>query len=427
MKSMLRSVRTLALSSLLVLGAGLGVGCAMDVGSSSSDITDVPQSDVERQSIGNCWLYAEASWVESMHLSATGEQFDSSQSYWTYWHWYGEITSGWMSDNAIETGGGTYKSNQIIRERGLMAEVDFVPEDAQGEMSARQSTALSKMNMELSSGRLKDPSSRQDAKLVRQVMDEAWGLSAEVRAELDSAFGVDGSNTIGSSANLAGTKILDPKTFAVRYTDRSTDAKVGAVKDTDLVTAMSEWHEESYPSYGSGAALDKDRRDFQIRVQKALHDRQPVIITWDVDFNAMESYDPVLRGSFNLTTLKNAGGPGHQGGHMTVLEDYDAITEQYGELKAGITLDPSNPDDQAKLDAALLPSTSIKFWRIKNSWGAFRDDRSSAPGFPGYHDLYMDYMDGPITFCPSVEGAKTPENCTGTTVPFGSVVLPPGY
>ena len=71
MKSMLRSVRTLALSSLLVLGAGLGVGCAMDVGSSSSDITDVPQSDVERQSIGNCWLYAEASWVESMHLSAT--------------------------------------------------------------------------------------------------------------------------------------------------------------------------------------------------------------------------------------------------------------------------------------------------------------------------------------------------------------------
>ena len=112
---------------------------------------------------------------------------------------------------------------------------------------------------------------------------------------------------------------------------------------------------------------------------------------------------------------------------MTVLEDYDAVTEQYGELKAGVTLDPSNPDDQAKLEAALLPSTVIKFFRIKNSWGAFRDDRSSAPGFPGYHDLYMDYMNGPITWCPDVEGAKTPENCKGQARPFRAVVLPPGY
>ena len=38
-----------------------------------------------------------------------------------------------------------------------------------------------------------------------------------------------------------------------------------------------------------------------------------MVITWDVDFNAMEGSDPVLRGSFNLTTLKKAGGAGRQG------------------------------------------------------------------------------------------------------------------
>lgn len=427
MKLWSRPVRSIALFSLVALCSAGGVGCTMDVGSDSDAVTDVPHTDVERQSIGNCWLYAQASWVESMNLAATGTPFDVSQSYWTYWHWFDELTSGWNSDTEIQTGGGQYKSNAIIQDRGLMAEVDFVPEDATAEMSSRQSAALNKMNTELKTGRLKDSSSRSDGALVRTVLDEAWGLSAEVRAQLDQVFGQDGSNSLRDGASVTNTKIVDPATFKVRYTERVTNPEVATVKDTNLLEAIDEWSEDSYPSWGSGASLASDRRDFQIRVQRALHDRQPVVITWDVDFNAMESYDAALRGSFNMTTLKNAGGPGRQGGHMTVLEDYEVTTEQYGELKAGVTLDPTNPEDAAKLEAALLPSSTVKFFRIKNSWGAFRDDRSSAPGFPGYHDLYTDYLNGPITFCPDVEGAKNSTNCTGTTVPFNSVMLPPGY
>jgi hypothetical protein len=426
MKLVVRRARSLCLSSILALGAALAVGCTMDVGSSSDDITDVPQTDVERQAIGNCWLYAQASWVESMHLSATGEKFDVSQSYWTYWHWFDQITTGWITGE-ISTGGNQWTSNDIIRNRGLMPEIDFIPEDAQGEMSSAQSSALSTINTELKTGRLKDSAARRDAKLVRQVMDEAWGLSAAVRADLDKVFGVDGSKSLSDGASTVGTAIIAGADFAVQYTERVTNPNAATVKKTNVLVAMDEWSDDSYPSYGSVGSLAEERRVFQIRVQKALHDAQPVVITWDVDFNAMESSDPVLRGSFNLTTLKNAGGAGRQGGHMTVLEDYEATTEQYGLLKAGVTLDPSNPDDKAKLDAALLPSTVVKFFRIKNSWGAFRDDRSSAPGFPGYHDLYMDYLDGPIAFCPDVEGAKTPENCSGTTVPFSNVMLPPGY
>ncbi len=413
-----RRLRSYLFASLLAVAPAVA-GCA-DLGSSSDDITDVPHTDVERQSIGNCWLYAQASWVESMHLAATGTKFDASQSYWTYWHWYGELLDGYGSE--IETGGGQDLSNDIVLDRGVMPELKFVKEDAAGEMSARQASALSKVNQELATGRLKG-SGRRDPAMVRKVLDEAWGLSSTVKGQLTKAFGADGQKTLRSGGTTKYTSIIAPSNFVVRYTERDAATGQSVVRDTTLDVAISEWHVEYYPTYGSN--LDKKRRDFQIRVQRALHDRQPVVITWDVDFNAMEGKDPELIGSFNLTTLKKASGPGRQGGHMTVLEDYEAITQAFGTLEAGVTLDPVA--DKAKLDAALLPTSTVKFFRVKNSWGALRDDRTSAPGFPGYHDLYLDYLNGPIAFCPDVEGTKTAANCKGTTVPFSDVMLPPGY
>jgi hypothetical protein len=387
--------------------------------SDESNITDVPQTDVERQAIGNCWLYATASWAESIHLSATNEKFDISQSYWTYWHWYDEITR--FRGSEIETGGSESVSFQIIRERGIMNEVDFLPEDANGEMSTRQSSALAKMNEELKSGRLKTSKNRGNHKLVRQVLNDAWGLSSDVKSQLDKAFGTTGKKRFDTTASPSGTRIIPAEDFAVRYTERVTDPNVATVKDTNLLVAIDDWSTESFP-FDEGSI-----RDFEIRTQRALHDRQPVIMTWSVDFNAMESGTGPLQGSFNLETLANAGGPGRQGGHMVVMEDYEAETVQFGVLEAGVTLDPTKPADKAKLDAALRPDSTIKFWRIKNSWGAFRDDRASAPGFPGYHDLYRDYLLGPIKWCPSVEETKTDENCFGSETPFTNVILPPGY
>ncbi len=425
----MRSCKVLALTSLLALCPALAVGCSLDtnIDSGESNITDVPHTAVERQSIGNCWLYAQASWVESLNLAATGQPFDVSQSYWTYWHWYDQLVSGWGWNEEIETGGGQSKSNEIVLDRGLVPEGQFVPEDTENEMSYRQDSALNKMNQEMSSGRLTTRESRKDKKLVRQVLDDAWGLSDEVRAYLDQLFGEDGTKTLqDADASTEGTPVIAAEDFPVRYTERVTDPDNPTVKDTNLAVAIDEWERESYPSYSHWGTLEQDRRDFIIRAQRALHDAQPVVITWQVDFNAMESADEQLRGSFNMTTLGNAGRPGSQGGHMTVLEDYEAVTEDFGLLKAGETLDPEDPDYQAKLDALLERSTEVRFLRIKNSWGAFRDDRSSAPGFPGYHDLYMDYLNGPIQWCPS-EKSPTAENCTGRTTPLRSVMLPPGY
>ncbi len=402
----------------LLLAAGVG-GCS-GVDETSADIVDTPSSAVERQSIGNCWIYAESSWVEALHLAATGEEFDNSQSYWTYWHWYDQITGG---ASEIETGGNEYVAKQIIAKRGLVSEKDFIVEDTLSEMSGRQSAALARITIELKTGRLATPSARKNRKLVRQVLDDAWQLDPSVRKYLDKAFGTTGSKTFLGTASKSGTPILRSKDFTVRYTERKTDPAKPTVKDTSLQSALDEWSTQDYPSWGSASS----KRSFQIRVQRAMHDKNPVVITWMVDFNAMESSDPKLAGSFNMTTLGRAGRPGRQGGHMTVLEDYQAKTKDFGVLAAGVTLDPSKLEDQKKLDAALLPSTEIQFFRIKNSWGAFRDDRASAPGMPGFHDLYMDYLNGPITWCPSVEGVKDEKSCTGSTSPWENVVLPPGY
>jgi hypothetical protein len=413
-------LRSLLVPAILALAPTLA-GCVEGPGSQTDDITDVEHTDVERQSIGNCWLYAEASWVESMHLQATGEKFDVSQSYWTYWHWYEQIIEEQVGE--IETGGFFSVAGDIIKERGLITEAKFVKEDSASEMSSRQSTALNKLNQELKTGRLKNASDRSNRELVRKVLDEAWQLSSSMKGHITKVFGKDGSKTFDSSAlTTKGTSIIAPNAFQVRYTERVTDPSKPTVKDTTLDVAIDEWVEANYPSFSS----ESSKRNFQIRVQKALHDRQPVVITWLVDFNAMEGNDPVLKGSFNMTTLKKAG-PGRQGGHMTVLEDYEATTKEFGLLKAGVTLDPNNANDAKKLAAALLPTTTVKFWRIKNSWGALRDDRASAPGFPGYHDLYMDYLNGPISWCPDAAEPKTADKCKSTEAPFENVVLPPGY
>ncbi len=419
-----RSLRTLAVASVLAATPVFFAGCIIDdVGQSSDDITDVPHTDVERQSIGNCWLYAQASWVESLHLAATGEAFDVSQSYWTYWHWFDQIGGGWTDE--ISTGGNQWTSDSLAQDRGLMWETDFVAEDATSEMSYRQESALNKINAELENGRLKEREARQDGELVREVMDEAWGLTDEVRAQLDQAFGTDGNGSLRNNPEAAdGTTIIRATDFEAQYTVRNGEQV--ELKQTNLATAISEWHTVTYPTSSWGGDLAVRQRDYVIRVQRALHDAQPVVITWDVDFNALENGEGELQGSFNMTTLQDAGVAGHQGGHMTVLEDYQAVTEEFGLLEAGKTLDPEDPEDAAKLEALLLSSTEIQFLRIKNSWGSLRPDREFAPGYPGYHDLYMDYLNGPIAWCPSVDH-PTEDNCTGTTNPLNSVMLPPGY
>lgn len=407
-----------SLLGIAALAAPWGSGCEAVESSGEQDVVDIDHTDVERQYIGNCWLYAQASWVESMHKSATGTAFDVSQSYWTYWHWWDQIVFQQLGE--IQTGGSEYVADKIVEWRGVVAEAEFIPEDGIEEGSQRQSSALAFINNELKSGRLSTEKARKNRKLVRTVLNEAWQLNPDVVKWMNKAFGTTGTKTFLSTARSSGTPIIQDEDFQVRFTHGTATGSPGVV-DTSLKEAMEGWTSEYYP-FGS-----EGQRNFQIRVQKALHDGNPVVMVWDVDFNAMEGGMNERRGSFNLTTLKESGSPGRQGGHMVVLEDYQIKTKNFGLLEAGVTLDPSKPEDKQKLDAALLPSSEMVFFRVKNSWGALRDDRASAPGFPGYHDLYMDYLNGPISWCPDVEGVKNPDNCRGESTPLSRVRMPVSY
>jgi hypothetical protein len=414
------ALRSIALALTLSFASTVAIGCAAPsdqgpVASGSDDIVDVPQTDVERQSIGNCWIYAQASWVESMHKAATGESFDVSQSYWTYWHWFDQIAQG--TAGKISTGGNWQTANGIARKYGLAPESAFVLADTASEMSARQASALAAVNESLANGALKSSASRRDKALVRKELDRAWALTADVTATLDRVFGADVSRTFSSTtsrADATGTELVRADDFAVSYPSAPGTPAV----QHRLTQAMSEWRQVYYGG--------TDRRAFQQRVQRALHDAQPVIITWFVDFNALESRDTALRGSFNLPTLTELG-PGRQGGHMTVIDDYEAKLADGRVLAAGVTLDPSQPEDKTLLDSALLPSTEVVFFRVKNSWGSDRPDRAFAPGMPGYHDLHLDYLDGPVKKCVERDGNTDTTSCPSTTVPLQNVVLPPGY
>jgi hypothetical protein len=411
----------LSLVALLALAAPFAVGCSSADGPSSdvetdddNEIVNVAQTDVERQSIGNCWLYAHATWIESMNLTATGKAFDTSQSYWTYWHWFDQIAGGFTTE--ISTGGNWSTANNIIRKYGLMSEKDFVATDTTNEMSARQKSALDAMNASLKTGALKDSASRRNKALVRREMDKAWGLTPQVSTMLDNVFGASATRTFASTrpASNTGTTILRGQDFPVSYPS----APGGVAQKKTLSQAIVEWRQVFYSTF--------DKRPFLLRVQNALHAAQPVIITWFVDFNALENRDNARKGSFSLTTLKEFGA-GNQGGHMTVLEDYQAKLPDGRLLEAGKTLDPKKPADAALLRSALDPKTDIQFLRVKNSWGGARPDRAFAPGMPGYHDLYLDYLNGPVKRCGEKDGHTDTTNCTSDHTPLQNVVLPPGF
>ena len=169
---LLKKTRWLTLASMFALASTASVGCAAEpasddeatddgTGSSTDDITQVNQSKVKRQSIGNCWLYATTSWLEALNKEATGVEKNTSESWLTYWHWYEQLANGSTRDE-ISTGGSYGTAADLIVRYGVMIEGDFIPGEAEDEMSNRQSTALNAVNASLKTGALKDLVARRD-------------------------------------------------------------------------------------------------------------------------------------------------------------------------------------------------------------------------------------------------------------------------
>jgi len=392
----------------LVGALALAAGCAppAEDGDASVDaITHVPGTSTESQSIGNCWLYATAAWAESLHLQATNESIDISQGYWTYWDWFDKISDE-PNLRAVRTGGHLAIAATLGARYGLMGAKDFLPDELRGEQSQRQVRALAAINASLASGPLSVPGAHADRRLVRAELDKAWALPDTSKELLDRVFGPAVERRFDTAAQRAvkdGTPILAATDVEVSYPKRPGTAPV----KTTLATAFHDWDDQYYRM--------QDRRTFQIRVQRALHDGLPLIVSWFADLNALD------RGSFTRETLASSDHSRERGQHVTVIIDYQAKTK-LGLLEAGKTLDPKVPEDKLKLDSALERDAVIELFRVKNSWGTTRADRPSLPSSPGNFDLYLTYLDGPVSTCSDPDVTKCKEN-----TPLDAVYLPPGY
>lgn len=347
-------------------------------------VTSVDHTEAKRQSIGNCWLYAHATWLESLLLSHSGERVNVSESYWTYWHWYNQIVGGYSSE--IVTGGTWSVSSSIIREHGWMTEKDFIPDEADAEMSARQNKALQDINALLKpGGRLETPESR---------TEEA------VMAELDRAFGVkmkdltsnvkNAKETIIGKVDSQNISLYDALSAASPFSWQVIDFQRVFGKDTTIS-----------PIY------ETERKKTLKRVMKALNDHKPVVMSLMIDFNALDTSNQ----TFTLAKLKQSGRTGRQGGHMVVLQDY-AVKDVPG---IGVIAEGDQPDEVK----AKAIEGSLTMLKAKNSWGKNRPDRGLTDGYTRFD---IEYLTSQLEWKSDETGSSSEFYTT-----LSDFVLPPGY
>ena len=409
------TLRPIHFSWLLALAAPFATGCSAagdDTQTSDQEVVTIAQGKIKNEAIGNCWLYAAGSWVESVHKASTGEQIDVSETYWSYWDWFLRLTGGEVTGTTLETGGLWERAAWIMQEYGYMNEADFVPADTTSDTQNIQAAALTSIQTALTSGTLKTPASRANGTIVRAALNKAFGLKTKVVTDLTTTFGKDGSRTWANATPGKTSAIKQASSLTTGY-EPSVDGKsTTPLTLADYIgtgtqyarTGTYVWQPVTYPADAAG------RRQLQIRVQSALNTGWTVLMNWYVDFNALNT-----QGQF----LKPAATPGDQGGHYSVLADYQIDNVPgFGTLPAGV-----NETRPAALQASLDPSANIEFFRTKNSWG----DYQSLPSMPGFYDVYEPYFDGPIQEC-QTNADETPilSSCVAAT-PISEFVIPPGF
>ncbi len=357
---------------------------------SSVKVTSVKHTAVKRQSIGNCWLYAQATWLESLLKDTTGEEVDVSETYWTYWDLYRKLLAKEpIPEEELNTGGSWSMSSNIIKKYGWVTEAEFIEGEATETMSEAQSCAEDYiMSQGKEGGTLYDVNLRTES---------------YVRAELDKAFSCDGKYTVNMDAALEKARKAS-ETMLV-------DVKTG--QQSSLSVMLANWRQIGGPgAYGSveGKKLVSEDelvsyRRLEQRIKKALNDHYPVVMSFFVTFNA-----PDRNGVFNLTTLAETGELGHSGGHMVVLHDYtvDKVPNEDG----FISLAEGDLDPELK-EKALLGE--MNYLVAKNSWGANRRDRPWLRD--GYSRFTWDYL----------QNRYWDEESEIYRSFFRAVVLPPGY
>ncbi|MEY2987928.1 MAG: hypothetical protein RJB13_1449 [Pseudomonadota bacterium] len=397
--SLLSGLLTLsvACSGLENAGSSNGQDPVNPIALSSTKTVNLPHTSPKWQSIGNCWAYAAAGWIESLMLRTDGQDvLDVSETYITYRHYEQQLA--YTFDDELETGGSFQQATRLILTYGLMTEADFAPDEANSTKSDRQKQATNILNESIAFGPLSQSRSK-----------------AVVRSELDRAFGVN--------MKELEEKIVNPSDILV---------STGRGQIERLSDVMASWREiswpidfSSYPDAPQPGAPAKPIRNPEIteqqiallrRAMRAMNAGHPIVLNWFVDFNGMNQ-----EGVFGLNDLEE-NGLGRQGYHSTVAEDY--VAEGFDPFEGRYFRTPEGEvSDSLKATAARfgIPTAFI----IKNSWGGSeRLDRASyfRDGEKGYHKLMSDYL---FAFIPQLN--EETQSFQGFTTGLNGIILPPGF
>lgn len=409
----------LLLGSVFVFPLAADVACSPSApeagGTLSSEVTSVENTSVKSQAIANCWLYATAGWVESLHKGATTRDVDVSEAYWNYWYWYEQITGGEITlgtdaqtGTAVEQGGWWGLAVEIIYRYGWMYQGDFLP-DADAK-AARHAYAVRALDDSLASGALKSPESRKDLKLVRQELSRAWKLGTSAAADIEAIFGGTKESITARAANggLGITRIHAPQELPVLGADGTRTVTLADVVGTMAPGTTPRdgsrigpeaWTETRY-AWTADDDGHRRRKAMLKNLQHVLNRRLAIPFAWWVSSTAQA-------GQFVGARVTDSS---IYGIHESILVDYEVDdVPGYGTLRVD-----ERETRPAALAASLDDRARVKFFRIKNSWGAetgWTDEelRQSGlsqladagtktkpeylPSKPGFNDLWTDYVD----------------------------------
>jgi hypothetical protein len=376
-------LRPLMLAGCSALALACSSATSDDDRSRSDDVTNVSQTPVKDQSIGNCWLYATLGWVESLHLAHSGEELNLSESYLTYLAAFTRITAGeFVFDPRGEWNTGDFfgQGAELVARYGLMDESAFIAAEATLDRSARQERANDAIIAALApGGALDSADKRADARAVRAVLDAAYALPQEIVDVMTKTFGADLARTRQKGARLPSDGFHDPAKMIVAKLaeghEVTLDEAMGELDPAREVSSVRDRKERRGPYAWRRVELeDASARDEAVlRMKKALNAGFPVPIDWYPAYDSMR----MPAGSFHAPVR------GKGGWHASLAHDYEIEVADGRVLPAGTPV-----TDAALLRETLDPSSKIKFLRMKNSWG-----REIGPlAARGYTDAMWDYL-----------------------------------
>lgn len=342
------------------------VACSLPNASHESTV-DMPNTNAKQQVVGNCWAYATIGWIEAYLVRAGHEEPDLSESYLLYRHFQSLLTE--MTPNTPTSAhrlnpSGTFATARwLISNFGIVAESHFLTSEG---TLPDEAAALATLDESLETGPL--------AGLFSPSLSPT-DRSDLIRTELDAAFRVNLSQAI-------------PHIMQATSLTLTTSAGDHSLRDE-----IYRWEQVEFPLNLD----DLPQRDAQLprrailnaaqisllqRVFRALNRHDPVLLAWLVDTNALGA-----DGSFSAASLQRNGGPGDQGLHLTVIEDY-LVHGQDPQTNQPFSTPEGETSSQLKDLAATYGILDAII--VKNSWGT--GARWSRGGQRGFNLLAADYL-----------------------------------